>query len=115
MKQIEPHSYVVAAGENITVEIQNLTPQIKLSVDLDGEQLERNKSEYNFTASHETSSHRLLMEFLPITSEPTQLRVHLIGSQGGDFGVPIEIGEGITQTRFFRFMVKDRPFSIGVG
>jgi hypothetical protein len=82
---------------------------------LDSDQFQRNEPKYQFTVSGDAPSHKLLIEFLPITSEPIALTVHLSGSGGGNFVVPIELSEGITQTRYFRFKVEDRPFSIGVG
>ena len=39
-------------------------------------------------------------EFLSISSEPTRLKVHLVGSEGGDFAIPIELSEEVHQTVF---------------
>ena len=40
------------------------------------------------------------MEFLSISSEPTRLKVHSVGSEGGDFAIPIELSEEVPRTVF---------------
>lgn len=119
MKQLEMHDYLVEEGEQVDVKIDRVSKEgptdARVQVVLDGETLPLERREFTFVASADIPSHRLLMEFMPITDGVLEFKVHLTGSQGGEFDVPIELTGIIPQTRYFRFNVEGRSFSLGVG